>query len=35
LREAIGVALVHPLLLGQVTGELGGILGDEHQSYNG
>jgi hypothetical protein len=33
LREAIGVALVHPLLLGQVSGELGSILGEEHQSH--
>src|SRR6266704_3042737 len=33
LREAIGVALVHPLLLGQVSGELGRILGDEHQPH--
>jgi hypothetical protein len=28
-----GVALVHPLLLGQVSGELGGILAEEHKSY--
>ncbi len=28
-----GVALVHPLLFGQVSSKLGGILGDKHKPY--
>ena len=27
------VTLDHPLFLGQVSGELGGVLEDEHKSY--
>ena len=33
LRDATRVTLDHPLFLGQVSGELGGILEDEHKSY--
>jgi hypothetical protein len=33
LRDATRVTLGHPLFLGQVSGELGGLLEDEHKSY--
>src|SRR5207237_10160011 len=33
LRDATRVTLDYPLFLGQVSGELGGILEDEHKSY--
>src|SRR5882762_8748530 len=33
LRDATRVTLDHPLFLGQLSGELGGVLEDEHKSY--
>src|SRR5229473_3655789 len=33
LRDAIRVAFGRPLFLGQVSGELRGVLEDEHKSY--
>jgi hypothetical protein len=35
LRDATRVTLGQPLFLGQVSGELGGVLEDEHKSYIG
>jgi hypothetical protein len=32
-RDAIGIALDRPLFFGQVSSELRGVFGDEHQSY--
>src|SRR3979411_2626333 len=32
-RDATRVTLDHPLFLGQLSGELGGVLEDEHKSY--
>src|SRR3989442_1314877 len=33
LRDAIRVTLDRPLFLGQLSGELGGVLEDEHESH--
>jgi hypothetical protein len=33
LRDAVAVALCNPLCLGNVPGELGGALEDEHKPY--